>query len=421
MHEVSVSSPLCLTNTLTRRKDPFKCREVNKVKMFTCGPSIYSRPHIGNYRTFLFEDILLRYLEYLDYDVERVINFTDIEDKAIAGAREKGVTLKDLTTLVAEQFFKGADLLKIKLPDYIPRSSTSVDQAVHLINILLEKGYAYRHGHDIFYDPLKFKGFGKLFGLDMSRWPKRKKRFRKDTYPGQRWNLGDFILWHGHKEGAGNVWWETEIGKGRPAWNIQDPAIITKHLGYQVDICCGGADNLYRHHDYTIAIIEAISGEELAKYWLHGEHVLIGGSKMSKSRGNAVYPESILEKGYQAGHLRFYLIYEHYRQKLDLTMEGLRVSSDKLDSLRDTVRGVTEAGSRTGESDKSVAELIDSLLTTFERHMNDDLDVKGACDGIQTQLARLIALKTDGRLGAGDCARIREVLHRIDGVFQIIY
>ena len=199
--ETDYRSDLTLTNTLTREKEIFKSIEDQKVKLFTCGPSIYRRPHVGNYGTFLFEDILQRYLEYLGYDVRRVINFTDLEDKAIDEAREKGLTVQEVTEAVAEEFFKDAALLKLKLPDSIPRSSASVDKAVELIKKLVEKGYAYRHGKDIFYDPLKFKGFGKLFGLDMSRWPEKKRRFRKDTYPGQRWNFGDFILWHGIGDG----------------------------------------------------------------------------------------------------------------------------------------------------------------------------------------------------------------------------
>ena len=175
---------LHLTNTLSRKKEPFRSREAGTVKLFTCGPSTYSRAHVGNYRTFLYEDVLQRHLEYLGYHVERMIHFTDVEDKAIDEAQEQGIGLKDLTGPVEDRFFKEVDLLAIKLPEHIPRSSTSVDQAVHLIEILLDKGYAYRHGKDIFFDSLKFEGFGKLYGLDMSRWPEKKRRFRKDTYPG---------------------------------------------------------------------------------------------------------------------------------------------------------------------------------------------------------------------------------------------
>jgi len=302
---------LCLTNTLSRKMERFRPLEGRTVKMFTCGPSVYRRPHLGNYRTFLFEDVLLRYLEYLGYEVRRIINLTDVEDKSLAEASEHGLTLEALTEPVADRFYRESALLGMKLPEAIPRSSTVVEEAVDLIETLIRKGYAYKHGPDIFYDPLKFQGFGKLFGLDMGRWPSKRRRFRRDTYPGRRWNLGDFILWHGSQSGESAAQWETRIGPGRPAWNIQDPAAIVKHLGFRVDICCGGSDNLYRHHDYTLAIMESASGHEFCRTWLHGEHLLVDGAKMSKSRGNIVYTEQLLEQGYTAGHLRFFLIYGH--------------------------------------------------------------------------------------------------------------
>ena len=187
---------LTLYNTLTRKKEEFKPREKGKVKIFTCGPSLYQRPHLGNYRTFLYEDILVRYLEYLGYDVERVLNFTDIEDKAVKVAEAEGMDIAELTERVANTFYEEAELLRIKPPTHNPRSSTSVDQAVFLIKELLKNEIAYWHDGDVFFDPLKFPEFGRLFGLDMSRWPKEKKRFKKDTYPGMRWNMGDFVLWH---------------------------------------------------------------------------------------------------------------------------------------------------------------------------------------------------------------------------------
>lgn len=250
---------LYLYNTMSRKKEVFNALKGKKVKMFTCGPSIYQRPHIGNYRTFLYEDVLQRYLEYLGYEVVRVLNFTDVEDKAIADAKKERTTLRELTSRWAKQFFEDIRVLRIKPPTYNPRSSTSIDQAVFLIKRLLARGYAYRYDGDIFYDPTKFKGFGRLYRLDMSRWPKEKRRFRRDTYNGLRWNLGDFILWHSYG-GGDEVHWDTEIGRGRPAWNVQDAAMATKHLGFQIDLSCGGIDNLYRHHDYTIAVVEAVSG-----------------------------------------------------------------------------------------------------------------------------------------------------------------
>lgn len=295
---------LRLYNTMNRGVEQFRPRRKGEVKVFTCGPSVYRSPHLGNWRTFLYEDLLVRHLEYLGYSVERALNFTDVEDKAIAEARAKGQRLSQATEPAAEQFMTEAAQLDIKLPEPIRRSSTSVGEAATIIKRLLDKGHAYWHKGDVFFDPLTYEGFGRLYGLDMSRWPRRKVRFKKDTYPGQRWNLGDFILWHGcrHKD---MECWETELGRGRPSWNIQDPAMVLQSLGEQMDIWCGGADNLYRHHDYNLAVMEAYSGRELARFWLHGAPLLVRGVKMSKSRGNVVYLADVLGQGYTARQVRF--------------------------------------------------------------------------------------------------------------------
>lgn len=410
---------LCLRNTLTDRKEIFKPRQGRQVKLFTCGPSIYNWPHIGNYRTFLYEDVLQRYLEYLGYRVERLINFTDVEDKAIAEARERGISLEELTEPVARSFRQDCRTLGIKLPETIPRSSTSVDQAVALIRKLLDRRYAYWHGRDVFYDPLKFKGFGKLYGLDMSRWPKKKIRFHKDTYPGQRWNLGDFILWHGRRGPEDEFYWDTEIGKGRPSWNIQDPAMITQHLGYRVDISCGGVDNLYRHHDYNIAVIEAVSGRSFAGYWLHGEHVLVQGVKMSKSRGNITYLSDLIARGYQPHHLRFYLIYGHYRDKLHLNVDHLHLARGKVDTYREIVARLADPAQGAEESDRSAVEKIASIRAEFEHRMNDDLDVCGAFDAVYESAATLATIQARNQLSRGDARKATEILQEIDTVWQV--
>jgi cysteinyl-tRNA synthetase len=410
---------LLLTNTMSREKELFRSREERKVKIFTCGPSVYRRAHVGNYRTFLYEDILQRYLEYLGYRVERVMNFTDVEDKAIAEAKNQGIAWQELTTSVETRFLEETRMLGIKIPE-IARSSTSVEQSANLIRILLDRGYAYRHDGDIFYDPLKFRGFGKLFGLDMKRWPKKKKRFRKDTYPGQRWNLGDFILWHGDKEEKDGPSWDTDIGRGRPAWNVQDAAMVTKHLGYQIDISCGGVDNLYRHHDYTIAVVEAVSGESFSSYWLHGAHVLVEGSKMSKTKGNIVYPDELLEKGYSAKDIRFSLIYTHYRRKLNLTDTYLEKSAGKLAAFKKAAKRLTGLSTEPESLGGPAEELVSGIENVFKERMNDDLDVQGAFESVYDILSRLLSLRPDGRLGYTTSSLLREHLERINGVMQIL-
>ncbi len=409
-----------LYNTMSRTKELFRPIS-SPVKMFTCGPSIYSAPHVGNYRTFIWEDVLQRYLEYLGHDVKRVINLTDVEDKAIEEALGRGMPVGELTGGNAERFIAEAARLRIKLPERIPRASTSVDQAAHLIGLLLKKGVAYRHNGDIFFDPLKFEGFGKLFRLDMTKWPKVKKRFKLDTYPGRRWNLGDFILWHACGDDD-DVCWETEIGRGRPSWNIQDPAMISEELGYSLDIFCGGIDNIYRHHDYNIAVMESVSGVELARYWIHGEHVLVDGRKMSKSLGNIVYPGDMVERGFSWEQIRFYLLSKQHRKRLNLNLDTAAELGVRLDALREMARElVSGTGGRQTLREQSVESLIDSIKVSFEEAMDNDLDVPAAVEGLSETIRRLQNLHKAGALGEGDIRMIEKGLRKVDSVLQFLF
>ncbi len=409
-------------NTLTRKIEPFKPIEDMKVKMYTCGPSTYQRAHIGNYRTFLFEDVLQRYLEYLGYSVTRLFTLTDIEDKALAQAKKENRSVQEVTRRNEDAFFKDFELLKIKVPDYTVRASTVAAQSARLVKTLVEKSYAYWHRHEgvrnAYFDPLKFAGFGKLAHLDMSKWPRKKRRFHLDTYPGTPWNRGDFILWHGCKKGD-VACWDTEIGKGRPAWNIQDAAMVTKHLGFTVDVACGGIDNLVRHHDYTIAVAEGVSGREFAKYWLHGAHLFVDGKKMSKSKGNVHYPEDLLAKGFRKDHVRFFLIYGHYRKRLNFTFEKLAETSQVLDAFKSMVQDLKKAES--ADSSVKAKELAGSIVSGFERNMNNDLTVRAAFDELCETVSNLHTLLKEGKLGSEDANAAISDLRRIDGVLQVIF
>jgi cysteinyl-tRNA synthetase len=295
-----------------------------------------------------------------------------------------------------------------------------VEQAVRLIRILLEKGYAYWHGGDVFFDPLRFTGFGALYGLDMSRWPLKKIRFRKDTYPGARWNLGDFILWHGSRGTGGDISWDTEIGKGRPSWNIQDPAMIAQHMGYEIDVSCGGIDNLYRHHDYNKAVLEAVSGVTFAPYWMHGQHLLVQGKKMSKSKGNITYPEDILDRGFEPYHLRYYLLSSHYRSRLDFTWESFRREAAELDTLRARIAHVLHRRANTGREEPEAKETIEEMALRFRSQMNDDLDVAGAVSALRVGMERLEDLGSGGRVGPGQLRRAEQALREADSVLGVL-
>jgi cysteinyl-tRNA synthetase len=208
----------------------------------------------------------------------------------------------------------------------------------------------------------------------MSKWPKKKRRFHKDTYPGTPWNKGDFIIWDGCKQSG--VCYQTPIGGGRPAWNIQDASIVTNHLGFSIDVACGGIDNLVRHHDYALAVAEAVSGKQFSRYWLHGAHLFVNGKKMSKSKGNVYYPSDLLARGFSGDHLRFFLIYGHYRKKLNFTWEKMAEASHKLDSFRSMIGDLKEQ--KSGRSDSKIEELTSKIVSDFQDSMNADLAVKSA-------------------------------------------
>lgn len=406
--------------------EQFKPREKRNVTMYSCGPSLYRKPHIGNYRTFLYEDILQRYLEYLGYNLTRLITLTDVEDKAIAEAGEAKIQLTRLTGRNAQFFFEDARLLRMKDPTYsacmIICTSTAVEQAAALIRILLKKGIAYYYKYkgalNVYFDPLKFKGFGKLSKLELNKWPKKKRRFHKDTYPGSPWNLGDFVLWNGYVEGD-RVYWDTEIGRGRPAWNVQDAAMVTKYLGFTIDVACGGIDNLARHHDYTIAVVEGASDKEFARYWTHGQHLFVDGAKMSKSRGNVYYPADLVKRGYEKEHVRFFLVYGHYREPLNFTFKSFDKAAKRLDSFKLMVENI--ATSKSTASVQSTANLVNKITSSFERNMNRDLDVKAAFDDVFETVQKLDRLKNESRLSLKDAGKAIENLQKIDRVLQVIF
>lgn len=417
--KTNTNPTLSIYNSLTKKVEVFKPRNSKEVKMFSCGPSIYRKPHIGNYRTFIYEDIFQRYLEYLGYNVTRLMNFTDIEDKAIEEAKMKGVTVKELTKKIADIFHDEIKLLNIKSPTYIVRSTETVDDAIKILTKLIERGYAYYYKDDIYFDPTKFNGFGKLYGLDMSRWPEKKIRFKRDNYSNNVWNLGDFILWHACKD-ENYPCWDAPIGRGWPAWNVQDPAIIIHSLGNKVDICCGGIDNRLMHHDYNIAIMESFSGVEFCPYWLHGHHLFVDGKKMSKRKGNILYVEDLIKKGYSTQEIRFFLIYSQYRQRMNFTLTKFERTSKKLNEFVEMINYLL-IKNNSKESSSDVSILLDEMSKSFEMHMGNDLNVKNAFDSIFEIISKLYLIKKKGKLSDKDSEILLNKLYKIDNVLKVIF
>jgi cysteinyl-tRNA synthetase len=404
---------LKLFNTFGTQIETFKPTNDKVVTVFTCGPSVYQRSHIGNYRTFLFEDIVVRYLEYLGYQVERGMNITDIEDKAIKEAEKRKMTVKAITDQNIATFLDEMQALRIKKPDFLPRASEAVDRAVEIIERLVDRNIAYWHDGNCYFDPLKYPGFGELYGLDMQKWPKQKRRFHKDTYPGMRWNRGDFVLWHGYKEGD-TAYWDTRIGKGRPAWNIQDPSMISGLYNETLSIYCGGIDNLVRHHDYTRAVLESIRPYPMARYWIHCHHLHVDGKKMSKSIGNILYTDTLQEKGYDLSEIRFFLIYGHYRKKLNYSDKQMQSVTERLRKFKEQVKRIQGRVGSTTDADTEAARKIKEV---FQERMDDDLDVKGAFDNVFDFVSGIDIQNVTPDEASG----VIKTLKKVDEVMQVIF
>ncbi|MFW5733926.1 MAG: hypothetical protein ACOCWR_02595, partial [Oceanidesulfovibrio sp.] len=357
--------------------------------------------------------------EYLGFYVERMVNFTDMEDKAVAECRETGASLDELVRPVEEAYYRECGVLGIALPSIIPRSSTSVETAVKIIESLVYTGHAYEHEGDYYFDPLTYEGFGRIYGLDMSEWPREKVRFDKDTYPGQQWNLGDFILWHAYTPEDGDIYWETRLGKGRPSWNVQDPAMIVKHMGVQVDISCGGVDNLYRHHDYNLAVMESYSGvRPFAGVWLHGDYLLKDGEKMSKSVGNVLYLEDLVDQGRSGALVRLALLWEHYREVLDIREGFLDELQNKLETFR---RDADEAMRPAAADEPGMDDDYPALLReAFETAMSNDLRVRQAFEQVAAVVKSVAEISRRRGISAAGRESIREALMEIDAVLGVL-
>jgi cysteinyl-tRNA synthetase len=246
----------------------------------------------------------------------------------------------------------------------------------------------------------------------MTKWPSKKRRFHKDTYPGIQWNFGDFILWHGYRQGDRD-YWETEIGRGRPSWNVQDPSMVIRYFDETLSVYCGGIDNLFRHHDYSRAILESIRPYPMARFWLHSRHLYVDGKKMSKSRGNIVYTETLLKRGYSPEEIRFFLVYGHYRENLNYCEPNMKSS---VAALRDFKNKIGKFRRKAGASsaDGTMAGRVKEI---FVRNMDNDLDAKGAFDGLHDFLSRTAIVSLTPKEASGIITGMQE----IDKVFRVIF
>ena len=403
-------------NTLTRRKAAFKPARRNLVRMYSCGPTVYDYAHIGNFRAYVFSDLVRRYLEHSGYRVKLVMNITDVDDKTIRGARESGVTLGDYTRKYTEAFFEDLAKLGIKKASAYPTATGHIPEMLRLISKLSAKGYAYKSSDGcVYFDISRFKGYGRLSKLRKSGL-KAGARVSQDQY--DKKDARDFALWKAWSEDDGGVSWDSPFGKGRPGWHIECSAMSAKYLGQPFDIHTGGVDLIFPHHENEIAQSEAAAGKPLAGWFLHNEHLLVEGKKMSKSLGNFHTLRDILARGYAPRAVRLLLLSTHYRQKLDFTFAGLDAAKGSLGRLADfmdMLDGVTAPGSHA-----EMGQRIAAAREAFGKAMDDDLNVPGALAALFGFVRDANRAAEGGKLGKGDAAAAVKLMNGFDLVLGIL-
>jgi len=355
-----------LFNTLTRQKEIFQPIG-DVVGIYTCGPSVYQYAHIGNFRTFVFEDVLVRYLRYKGYNIKRVMNLTDIEDKSIAIARKEGKTLSELTQNYSKVFFEDMETLELVPADVFPKATEHVPEIIEIIKKMMINGYAYQ-GKDgsVYYDISKFKDFGKLSHLKLRAG---KKKIKRDDWGEDTSIISDFALWKSYEKDDGDIFWETELGKGRPGWHIECSAMGSKHLGIRFDIHVGGVDNIFPHHENVIAQNFAAFGVNPSKYWLHCRHLMINGKKMSKSTGNFYTLRDLVEKGFKPMAIKYLLLTMSYRRRLNFTLSGLEDAAIKIDRICALIDRV-----KTTNGIDNAEKIVRKARKKFEAALDDNLN-----------------------------------------------
>jgi cysteinyl-tRNA synthetase len=364
---------LRLFNTYSRELEEFRPLDPagRKVKMYTCGPTVYSHAHIGNFRAYIFEDLLQRHLESRGFAVERVMNLTDVDDKTIRGSRQANLPLRDFTAPFKEAFFQDVDALQIKRADSYPAATEDrfLKDMIVMIEKLIVLGLAYQaEDKSVYFRINRFPDYGHLAHFDLSEL-RSTGRVKSDEYDKE--HVGDFALWKAWDEDDGEVWWNSPWGRGRPGWHIECSAMATALLGEEIDLHCGGVDNIFPHHEAEIAQSEGCSGKQFVRYWLHCAHLLVDGQKMSKSLGNFHTLRDVLAKGYSGREVRYALIRVHYRAPLNFTWEGMEEARQALARIDEWLRRLRDAAAN---ADKAEAINDDK----FAAALDDDLNISAA-------------------------------------------
>jgi cysteinyl-tRNA synthetase len=399
-------------NTLTRQVEPFSPRESGRVSLYTCGPTVYNYAHIGNFRAYVFEDLLQRHLEYRGHTVTRVMNLTDVDDKTIRGCRTAGVPLAEFTQPFKRAFFDDLETLRIKKAQHFPEATAAnhIARMIEMIATLIERGHAYRaEDGSVYFRIASFPAYGRLAHLNLDEL-RPSGRVSSDEY--EKENIGDFALWKAWDAADGDVVWDSPWGRGRPGWHIECSAMATGILGPQIDIHCGGEDNIFPHHEAEIAQSECVTGLAFVRLWMHCKHLLVDNQKMSKSAGNFYTLRDLLAKGWTGREVRYALLSVKYREPLNFTFEGLAAARAALARFDEWSRRIDETA---GPGTEPLPADLDT--TAFGTALDDDLNISAAL-GALFEIIR----ETNKRLDAGTLTpgQIRALAEWRDGVNSVL-
>lgn len=410
--------PLQFTNTYSRALEAFHPIDPagRTVKMYTCGPTVYNYAHIGNFRAYVFEDLLQRHLEARGYTVERVMNLTDVDDKTIRGSRGEGRALADFTQIYKTAFFEDLGTLRIKPAMEFPAATEPrfIQRMIEMISTLETAEIAYRaEDGSVYFRLSRFPDYGKLAHLNLEEL-RPSGRIRSDDY--EKESLGDFALWKAWDEADGDVWWESPWGKGRPGWHIECSAMCTALLGPEIDIHCGGVDNIFPHHEAEIAQSESCTGKIFVRYWMHCAHLMVEGQKMSKSLGNFYTLRDLFAKGWTGREVRYALITVNYRLPLNFTFEGMQAARAALHRIDEwAMRLGASAGSVTASDLASIPAYAGRAEAFFEC-LDDDLNISGAMGELFELIRETNSALDRGELSPSQIAAVQGLWTRINTV-----
>jgi cysteinyl-tRNA synthetase len=412
-----------LYNTLSKRIEIFKPLQENRVGMYSCGPTVYSHPHIGNFRSFLVADLLKRFLELKGFTVTHIMNITDVghlvddadsgADKLEEAAKKQKKNPLEIAQFYTDSFLQASKMLNIKSPNKYPKATEHIKEMIDMVQTLIDKGYAYVVGNNVYYDVTKFANYGQLSGNTLA-----------DVNAGARIEINeekknpqDFALWKHDPHHLQQ--WDSPWGKGFPGWHIECSAMSSKYLGAEFDIHTGGEDNIFPHHECEIAQSEAASGKKFVHYWLHTRFLMFDGEKMSKSKGNLYTIQELIEKGFKKNAIRYSLISSHYRQNYNFTFDGLKAAEQAIDKIQQCALRLADSKktAKAGEIRQQVKDLSSNCLKEFDEALSDDLNVSKALAVVFDFIRETNKVENANQ---AEAAALLDTINKIDSVLGVL-